>query len=54
MKIFLSYTRDDQDKVKPFYEDLKNRKFTPWMDFFDLLPGMSWNDEIKSHIVNPE
>lgn len=54
MKIFLSYTRDDQDKVKPFYEDLKNRKFTPWMDFFDLLPGMSWNDEIKSHMSDTD
>lgn len=38
-RIFLSYTRKDEDKVKELYQKLSDEGFMPWMDTEDILPG---------------
>lgn len=50
MKVFLSYTKKDGQKINEFYEDLKARGFTPWMDSYDLLPGMQWDNIIQNNM----
>lgn len=54
MKVFLSYTKADSDKVKGFYNDLRNRGFSPWMDDFDLLPGMHWDNVIQNNMSDAD
>ncbi len=48
-KIFLSYARTDQDKVKILYQKLSKEGFNPWMDI-DILPGENWRNAIKKAI----
>ncbi len=48
--IFISYAREDREKVKGLHEQLKSRGFSPWLDEIDLLPGMDWGSEIRTAI----
>ena len=54
MKVFLSYTKNDGQKVNEFYKDLKAKGFIPWMDSFDLLPGMQWNNVIQNNMSDAD
>ncbi|WP_289241639.1 TIR domain-containing protein [Delftia sp.] len=47
MKIFLSYAKEDKEKVKEFHDYLKNLGLDPWMDTERLLPGLRWEHEIE-------
>lgn len=49
-RIYLSYAREDQDKVLEIYEKLSLEGFEPWMDFKDILPGQKWANEILKTI----
>ncbi len=56
ISIFISYVREDLDKVSPIYNSLINRGFNAWLDVDKLLPGENWKSVIhkqikKSHIV---
>jgi uncharacterized LabA/DUF88 family protein len=46
-KIFLSYSRSDQEAVLEVYHRLKADGFLPWIDRFDLLPGQDFELEIR-------
>lgn len=46
-KIFLSYSREDKEKVEKLYHDLQDAGFKPWMDTQDILPGERWKDSIE-------
>ncbi len=46
-KLFLSYVREDIQRVEPIYESLKVAGFAPWMDVRDILPGQRWVEEIR-------
>jgi hypothetical protein len=48
--IYLSYKRQDLERVEPIYEALKARGFSPWIDVRDILPGKKWVDEIQAVI----
>lgn len=50
MRIFLSYAREDQRRVKPIYDLLKNAGFMPWMDVHNLVGGMEWEAQIEREI----
>jgi hypothetical protein len=41
-KLFLSYVREDIQRVEPIYESLKAAGFAPWIDVKDIHPGQSW------------
>jgi AAA+ ATPase superfamily predicted ATPase len=49
-RIFLSYARQDEQRVERLYEDLSNAGLTPWMDTKDILPGERWKPNIQKAI----
>ncbi len=49
-KIFISYAKEDGNKVEPLYDALYSRGHSPWMDKKNLLPGQRWKSEIGKAI----
>lgn len=50
-KIFISYSREhDLENAKQLYHLLKSANFSPWMEVFDLTPGVEWANEIQKVI----
>ena len=49
-KIFLSYVREDCEKVQRIYQKLKDKGFCPWIDSEDMLPGENWKKRITREI----
>ena len=52
-RIFISYARQDSDAARKLYNDLTSKTdLKPWLDKEDLLPGQSWDLEIRKAIKN--
>ena len=49
-QIFLSYAREDKEKIEKLYQQLSNAEFKPWMDTKDILPGERWELAIQEAI----
>jgi hypothetical protein len=49
-QIFLSYAREDKERVQNLYQKLSEAGFNPWMDTEDILPGEKWQPSIKKAI----
>jgi hypothetical protein len=45
--IYLSYKREDLERIEPVYETLKVAGFRPWLDVRDILPGSNWIREVE-------
>ena len=45
--IYISYKRQDLERVEPVYEALKVAGFRPWLDVRDILPGSHWKREME-------
>jgi serine/threonine protein kinase len=50
VRIFLSYVREDEEKVESLYQKLSEKGFKPWMDKKDILPGEDWELSIRRAI----
>ena len=50
VQIFLSYAREDEEKVEKLYHKLSDAGFKPWMDKKDILPGERWQSSIRQAI----
>lgn len=50
LSVFLSYAREDRDRVVALYQRLEQEGFRPWMDEMDLLPGETWRLAIRKVI----
>jgi hypothetical protein len=50
VQIFLSYAREDEEKVEDLYQKLSDASFKPWMDTKDILPGERWKSSIQKAI----
>ena len=50
IKVFLSYAREDKQKVKELHQKLLDAGFKPWMDTEDILPGKEWLASIQRAI----
>lgn len=50
VRLFLSYARNDHDKVEKLYQDLTDVGFKPWMDTKDILPGEEWRKALNKAI----
>jgi hypothetical protein len=48
--VFISYAKEDFEKVLPLYEKLKEQGLRPWLDREELLPGVEWEREIVKEI----
>jgi hypothetical protein len=46
VQIFLSYAREDFERVSEFYDRLYYAGFKPWMDKKDILPGERWEHSL--------
>ena len=49
-RVYLSYKRQDLERVEPIYEALRAEGFRPWIDVRDILPGKRWVAEIEEAI----
>ena len=49
-RVFISYARQDYESAIILYNDIKNVGLNPWLDKEDLLPGQSWDLEIRKAI----
>jgi hypothetical protein len=50
--IFLSYAKEDKDRVWTIYRRLQTERLNPWLDVANLLPGQDWDRVITSTIRN--
>jgi small GTP-binding protein len=48
--VFLCHNSADKDAVKGIGEQLKERRILPWLDEWELRPGMPWQDELERQI----
>ena len=46
-KIFLCHANEDKPQVREVYQRRKAEGFEPWLNEKDLLPGQSWDHEIR-------
>ncbi len=49
-RVFLSYAREDIDKVRDVYEGLKRRGVNVWFDEKDIVLGKRWKPQIEKAI----
>jgi hypothetical protein len=49
-KIFISYAREDREKVESLYEQLKSAGFEPWMDIRSIRGGEEWKSAIQQAV----
>jgi hypothetical protein len=54
MRIFLSYAREDEVRVREIYLHLERAGYRPWMDKQSLEPGSRWEAAIRVAIRNSE
>ncbi len=47
VRIFISYAREDQERVKQLYHSLVAAGFHPWLDREHILPGQKWEPIIE-------
>lgn len=50
LRVFLSYARQDTEKVENLYLFLRNEGVDVWMDKKNLLPGADWEYEIRKTV----
>ncbi len=48
--VFLSYNHKDEKRVKEIGELLISNAIAPWLDAWDLRPGLPWQPEIENQI----
>jgi len=49
-KIFITYAREDREKVEVLYEQLQGAGFEPWMDIRSIRGGEEWKPVIQQAI----
>lgn len=47
LKVFVSYAKEDRDRVLRYYDLLVQEGAWPWVDIKNLLPGQNWEAEIE-------
>jgi len=50
IKVFISYSREDYDRVYPIYTRLLTEGYDPWMDKSKILTGQDWELEVAKII----
>jgi len=54
VSVFISYAREDYDRVIPFYYRLSQEGLNVWMDKINILAGEVWDLKIKNAIRNSD
>ena len=50
--VFLCHNGQDKPEVKDIAETLKQQGLTPWLDEWELQPGLPWQRELEKQIQN--
>ena len=50
--VFISYAKEDRDKVLAIYRKLERRNLKPWLDEYYLRPGCDWKMVVEETIRN--
>ena len=50
--VFLCHNSQDKPEVKEIAETLKQQGLTPWLDEWELQPGLPWQRELEKQIQN--
>lgn len=50
--VFLCHNTEDKTAVKEIGKQLKERGILPWLDEWELRPGLPWQQELENHIAN--
>src|SRR5688572_22182329 len=53
-RIFMSYAKEDAQRVRPLFTEFTRAGFDPWMDIEALKPGQDWKREIQKAIKNAD
>lgn len=53
MQLFISYAREDANKVRRIVEDL-DQFYNCWVDWDDIAPGRQWEQEIRRGILTSQ
>jgi hypothetical protein len=53
-RIFLSYAREDREKVEVIYQRLIVEGFAPWMDVKNISAGQAWEAKILEALHNSD
>lgn len=51
-RVFISYASQDRVAALRLYDDLTKASLYPWLDNKDLLPGQTWDLEIRKAVEN--
>jgi hypothetical protein len=54
LRIFLCHSSEDKSIVRELYDKLRQDGYSPWLDQEDLLPGQSWEAEIRRAVRNAD
>jgi CheY-like chemotaxis protein len=49
-RVFLSYAREDRERVLEIHAELVSQGYLPWMDVKSIIPGKEWEPEIDAAI----
>ncbi len=49
---FVSYSREDEDRVRILAKELENKGFDVWLDVLDIKPGEEWGKALEIAIKN--
>ena len=52
LKAFISYAREDRDRVEGYFDELLRGGYAPWMDCRKILPGQNWEAEIEHALTS--
>ncbi|MCP4701561.1 MAG: toll/interleukin-1 receptor domain-containing protein [Gammaproteobacteria bacterium] len=50
--VFLCHNSEDKPAVKQIGEELKKQGILPWLDEWELRPGLPWQPELEKQIKN--
>jgi hypothetical protein len=50
--VFLCHNTDDKQAVKRIGEQLKRQGLLPWLDEWELAPGVPWQQELEAQVTN--
>ncbi|MEJ7746424.1 MAG: TIR domain-containing protein [Luteimonas sp.] len=52
LRAFLSYAREDRERVEGYFDALSHGGYDPWMDCRKILPGQNWEAEIDHALTS--
>lgn len=54
VRIFLSYAREDRERVEEAYRRLRELGHEPWVDFASVQPGEPWEEAVRAASENAD